>query len=389
MKYEELLHRCFRCGYCKLTDDYDGFNCPPYMKYRFESFSPGGRLWLTRAWLSGDVETSERFQQILYACTLCANCVKHCIFPFNDDIVNMFIAAREAVVEAGTLPPAVRDYFKALQVHGNPYKEPAEKRGDWARGLSVPVYDGHDYLLYVGCVGSYDERGQKIARAVARVLNRAGVSFGILGREELCDGNEARAMGETWLFEDLAKKNMALFKARAVKKIVTLDPHAYNAFAKDYKKLGADGEVYHYTQILAEKIDALRPLLKACPATVAYHDPCYLGRHNGVYEAPRKLLAALPGVTLTEMDANRGNALCCGGGGGNFFTDILGGGKDSSARIRIAQAREAGADVLAVCCPQCAKMLDDAGKVEDPENRLEIVDVAELMVRCLKQDETP
>ncbi|MBN1383214.1 MAG: (Fe-S)-binding protein [Deltaproteobacteria bacterium] len=389
MKFEDLLHRCFRCGYCKLTDDYDDFNCPPHMKYRFESFSPGGRLWLTRAWLGGDVGTSERFEQILYSCTLCANCVKHCIFPFNEDLVNMFIAAREAVVEAGTLPPAVRDYFKALRVHGNPYKEPAEMRGDWARGLSVPTYDRHEYLLYIGCVGSYDERGRKIARAVARVLNQAGVSFGILGPAELCDGNEARAMGETWLFEELAKKNMALFQARGVKKIVALDPHAYNAFTKEYRKLGADWEVYHYTQILAEKIDVLRPLLKVYPTAVAYHDPCYLGRHNGIYEAPRQILAALPGITLAEMDANRGNALCCGGGGGNFFTDILGGGKDSSARIRIAQAREAGADVLAVCCPQCAKMLDDAGKAENPEKRLEIVDIAELIVRCLRKEETP
>ncbi len=389
MKYEDLLHLCFRCGYCKLTDDYDNFNCPPHMKYRFESFSPGGRLWLTRAWLKGDVQTSDRFEQILYSCTLCANCVKHCIFPFNDDIVNIFIAAREAAVEAGTLPPSVRDYFKAIQIYGNPYKESAEKRGDWARGLSVPIYDGHDYLLYIGCVGSYDERGQKIARAVAHVLQQAGVSCGIFGPEELCDGNEVQAMGEAWLFEGLAQKNMEMFKARGVRKIITLDPHAYNAFSRDYRKLGADWDVYHYTQILAEKIAALIPLLKAYPATITYHDPCYLGRHNDVYAAPRQILAALPGITFVEMDCNRENALCCGGGGGNFFTDILGGGKESSARIRIAQAREVGADVVAVCCPQCAKMLEDAVKAEDPGQGLEIFDIAELIARGLHKDEMP
>jgi len=384
MKYEDLLHRCFRCGYCKLTDDYDDFNCPPHLKYRFESFSPGGRLWLTQAWLQGDVQTSERFEQILYSCTLCANCVKHCIFPFNDDIVNILVAAREAVVETGTLPPPVRDYFKALQVYGNPYKEPPEKRGDWARDLSVPVYDGQDYLLYIGCVGSYDERGQKIARAVARVLQQAGVSFGILGGEELCDGNEVQALGEAWLFESLARKNMELFKSRVVRKIITLDPHAFNAFSRDYRKFGADWKVYHYTQILADKVDSLIPLIKARPATVVYHDPCYLGRHNDIYEAPRQILAALPGITFAEMAASRDNALCCGGGGGNFFTDILGGGKQSSARLRIAQAKDAGADIVAVCCPQCAKMLEDAGKAEYPEQRLEILDIAELIARGLQ-----
>jgi len=332
------------------------------------------------------VQTTERFQQILYSCTLCANCVKHCIFPFNDDIVHMLTAAREALVEAGTPPPAARDYFKALQTYGNPYKEPSEKRGDWARGLSVPLYDGQDYLLYIGCVGSYDERGQRIARALSRVLDRIGVSFGILGREEGCDGNEARAMGETWLFEQLAEKNLEMFRSRNVKRIITLDPHAYNAFTQDYRNLGADWEVYHYTQILAERIEALRPLLRTYTATVAYHDPCYLGRHNGVYDAPRQVLAALPGINLVEMDMNGPNALCCGGGGGNFFTDILGGGKESPARIRIAQAREAGADILAVACPQCAKMLDDAAKAEDSDRGVEIVDIAELIVRCMSME---
>jgi len=384
MRYEDILHRCFRCGFCKLTDDYEDFNCPPHKKYRLESFSPGGRMWLTRAWLQGDVQMSERFQQILYSCTLCANCVKHCIFPFNEDLVNIFIAAREAVVEAGMLPPAVRDYFKAIDTYGNPYKEPSAKRGDWALGLPVPIYDGHDYLLYIGCVGSYDERGQKIAQAVASLLHKMSISFGILGQDENCDGNEVKAMGETWLFESLAQKNSEIFRAKNIKKIITIDPHAYNAFAKDYRNFGAEFEVYHYTQLLAQNIDKLVPLLKPLTATVTYHDPCYLGRHNSIDEEPRNILTILPGINFVEMAANRHNALCCGGGGGNFFSDILGTGKESAARLRIRQAQDTGAQIIAVACPQCAKMLTDAIKAADLEESLEAADIAELVLRSMK-----
>ncbi|OPY83864.1 MAG: succinate dehydrogenase/fumarate reductase iron-sulfur subunit [Smithella sp. PtaU1.Bin162] len=384
MKYEDIIHRCFRCGFCKLTDDYEEFNCPPHKKYRLESFSPGGRMWLIRARIKGDVQISERYQQILYSCTLCANCVTHCIFPFKEDLVNIFTAARESLVEEGTLPPAVRDYLKSIQTYGNPYKEPSAKRGDWANGLSVPAYDGQEYLLYIGCVGSYDERARKIARSVALLLKTLNISFGILGAEEICDGNEVRALGETWLFEGLAQRNIEYFKTRNIKKIITLDPHAYNAFTLEYKTLGADLEVYHYTQILAEKTAALADRLKTDPLEVTYHDPCYLGRHNNLYDEPRKILAALPGVKFAEMVANRGNALCCGGGGGNFFSDILGGGKESPARIRVAQAKETGAGIISIACPQCAKMLEDAVKAEDLEDKLAVKDIAELVLSRLE-----
>jgi len=385
MKYEDIIHRCFRCGFCKLTDDYEDFNCPPHKKYRLESFSPGGRMWLIRARLKGNVQISERYQQILYSCTMCASCVAHCIFPFKEDLVNIFTAARESLVEEGTLPPAVRDYLKSIQTYGNPYKEPSEKRGEWAKGLSVPAYKGQEYLLYIGCVGSYDERAQKIARSVALLLKTLNISFGILGKEETCDGNEVRALGETWLFESLAQKNIEYFQAQNIKKIITLDPHAYNAFVREYKNMGADLEVYHYTQIVAKKIDALVLSPDSCAATVTYHDPCYLGRHNGIYEEPRKILAALPGINFVEMDSSRASALCCGGGGGNFFSDILGGGKESPARIRIAQAQKAGADIIAVACPQCAKMLEDAIKAEDLEDKLKVADIAELIVQRMTE----
>jgi len=383
MRYEEIVHRCFRCGYCKFTGDYSDFNCPSYRKFFFESYSPGGRMWLIQAWLNDEIKNSKRFQEILFSCATCANCVEHCVFTFSDDLVNIFTAAREEMVNKGLIPPGVRDYLKNINISGNPYKEPADERGRWAEGTPVETYDGQEYLFYIGCVGSYDERAKKIARAVGNLLIRAGVSIGILGNRETCDGNEVRALGEMGLFRFLAEQNITLFKGLGVKKIITLDPHAFNAFKQDYPGLGGGFETFHYTQILAPLIQSGKIPLKEYRATITYHDPCYLGRHNSEYDSPRKILKSIPEVELIEMDQNRENAFCCGGGGGNFFTDILGGGEDSPNRIRVRQVLDTEAQIIAVSCPQCAKMLDDAVKAEEMEEKFEALDVAEIVTRAL------
>src|SRR6056297_2436823 len=157
MQYEEILHRCFRCGFCKLPGDYSDINCPAYLRYRFESFSPGGRMWLIRAWLNGEVEADARFQETLFSCATCNNCVEHCIFPkFKDLLLSAFIAARAELVDQGSVPAPVRDYLTRIYEHGNPYKIPQKKRGNWAEEAAVPRYDGHDYLFFVGDVGSFD-----------------------------------------------------------------------------------------------------------------------------------------------------------------------------------------------------------------------------------------
>jgi len=383
MKYADMVHRCFRCGYCKFTSDYTDFNCPAYRKFRFETYSPGGRMWLIRGWLNGDIKNSERFQEILFSCATCANCVEHCVFAFSDDLVNIFIAAREELVAEGLIPPPVRDYLKAIHINGNPYKAPAAERGKWAEGSGLETYKNHDYLFYVGCVGSYDERAVKIARAVGTLLVKAGLSIGILGEKETCDGNEVRALGESGLFEQLAGQNIQAFKDLGVKKIITLDPHAFNAFKNDYPGLGGEFEVYHYTQVLAPLIQGGKVPLKECPLKVTYHDPCYLGRHNHEYLAPRSILKAIPGLELVEMERHGENAFCCGGGGGNFFTDILGGGEESPARLRVREALDTGAEIIAVACPQCAKMLEDAIKSEELDDRLKVMDVAEIVTGCV------
>lgn len=379
MQYEEVIHRCFRCGYCKLTDDYLALNCPPYRKFRFETYSPGGRLWLIRAWLNGEIKTSNRLMEIVYSCATCGNCSKHCVMKFRDDLTRMMVAAREEIVSRGVLPPAVRDCLKNIHTHGNPYRAPENERGKWAEGANIKAYSDQDYLFYVGCAGSYDERGQKIARTVATLLDAAGVSFGILGEEESCDGNEVRALGETGLFQFLAEKNIDTFGRKGVKKIITLSPHGFNAMKNEYPTLNGHFQVFHYTHILSDLLRHGRLKPSQYKAKVTYHDPCYLGRHNHEYESPRMILTSIPGLTLAEMDQNRSNALCCGGGGGNFYTDILGGGPDSPSRIRVRQACDTGADLLAVACPKCAKMLQEAVKAEDLEGQLAVADVAEIV----------
>ena len=381
--HAEIVHRCFRCGYCKFPGDYVDFNCPSYKAYGSDTYAPGGRMWLIRAWLSNEIETGPRFAEILYSCVACDNCKDQCVYPrFKDFLPDIFQETKAELVNEGKIPPEVRDYFKAVTVNGNPYKLPQEERGKWAEGTGVKEFSDQEYLFYVGCVGSYDEVGQKMARSVGSLLSDVGVSMGILGSEEACDGNEVKILGETGLFTKLAEDNILKFKIKGVKKIITLDPHALNAFKKDYPNLGGRFEVYHFTEILAGLMENQKVALSEYKAKVTYHDPCYLGRHNMIYDPPREILKGIPGLELVEMRRNRVSAFCCGGGGGNFFTDIIGTGEDSPGRVRIREALDTGAEIVAVACPQCAKMLTDAVKAEDLEDRLEVVDIAEIVNRA-------
>jgi Fe-S oxidoreductase len=386
MQHAEILHRCFRCGYCKLPGDYLDLNCPAYLEYRFETFSPGGRMWLLRAWLEGDIETSERLQRILFSCATCGNCTEHCAFPkFKDLLLEAFTAGKAALVEAGTVPPAVRDYLTVVYEHGNPYKLPPRKRTLWAEGLDLPLYAGQEHLLWVGDVGGGDPRGRRMAAQVAALLRRAGVDFGILGPEEISDGNDVAALGETELFAHLAEGNIARLQQRGVKNIVTVSPHGFYALSRRYPELGGRFTVTHYTQVLARAMGLLAPAADRPPMTVTFHDPCYLDRHGGEHWAPRRIVAALPGVSLKEMPRTGKNALCCGGGGGNFFTHLLGEGADAPARVRVREAAETGADVLLTACPICLNMLEAAAVSENLDGRLRVCDVAELVAERLAE----
>lgn len=380
IEHADIVHRCFRCGYCKFPGDYVDFNCPSYKALGWESYAPGGRMWLIRAWLSDEIQTSEHFAHILYSCAACGNCKEQCVYPrFKDFLLDIFEETKAELVNEGRVPPAVRDYFKAINVNGNPYKRPQDERDKWAEGTGLPKFSDQEYLFYVGCVGSYDEVGKKMARSVGSLLHNAGVSMGILGNEETCDGNEVKILGEAGLYTRLAEENILKFKMKGIKKIITLDPHALNVFKKEYPKLGGKFEVFHYTEILAGLIKDEEIALSQYNARVTYHDPCYLGRHNLIYSPPREILKSIPGLELVEMRRNNVNAFCCGGGGGNFFTDVIGPGEDSPGRVRIREALNTGAEVVAVACPSCAKMLGDAIKGEQVDDKIKVMDVSEIV----------
>ena len=380
MEHAEILHRCFRCGYCKLPGNYADINCPAYLAYCFETYAPGGRMWLLRAWLDNKIEAGSRFAEIMFSCTACGNCVAQCAFPeFRDRLLLAFTAGREALLDAGTAPPSVRDWLTRIQNHGNAYGKPAKKSMEWADGLEVDVFDGHEYAFFVDDTGIHEPRGREIARTVATLLKTAGISFGVIGKPCYSDGNDVKAMGETALFESLAEKNISIFNALNIGKIITLSPHSYNVLKNDYPALGGQYQVFHYTQVLAFAMGRL-PLSADRPGlTVALHDPCYLGRHNADYASARMVLQALPGVTMVEMDRNRADALCCGGGGGNFFTDLLSGGDDTPARSRAREAAAAGAQILAVACPLCAIMLEDAVKSENLDKTISVREISEIV----------
>jgi Fe-S oxidoreductase len=383
-KYGDTIHRCFRCGYCKFPVNWaDVNNCPAYARFRMETYSCGGRLWLTRAWLSEEIDWTDHLAHIMFSCTACKNCEIKCPLRFNVDILNMITAAKGEMVERGMLPANVKEFLNNIQLHGNPYGMAKAKRGEWLEGTGLLPYQGQDYLYYVGCVGSYDTRAQEAARALGVVMQKAGVSFGVLGKEELCDGNEVHMMGEKGLFEMTADKNISQFKKLGVHRIVTLSPHAFNAIKNIYPWYGGQFEVLHQTQLLRNLIrDKRLDLSKGYKAQVTFHDPCFLGRWSGEYEAPRAILKAIPGMTLLEMEKSRDGALCCGGGSGNFYIDFLGGSADSPARRRVREAYEIGADLLAVACPTCLTMLEDAVKSEELEGKLAVKDISEIVAEA-------
>ncbi len=378
----ENIHRCFRCGYCKYTDGHWELNCPAYLRKRFETYSSGGRLWLLRAWLRGEVEWTPRLGDVVYACTTCRNCVEQCPFKFRDMVIDMVVAGRREMVERGLVPAKVKEFLENLQRQGNPWGLARERRAKWLSEVGAPIFTGReDFLLYLGCLASYDNRAAAAAKALIALLKQAGASFGVFGAEEVCDGHEAYLLGEQGLFELLAESNWAKFQELGVKEVVALSPHALHAFTSLYPRLGFEVKTRHYTQALIDALRQGRLTPGELKVRAALHDPCYLGRHLGLYEPPRAVLRFIPGLELIELARSRERALCCGGGSGHFYFDLLA-GAGAPAKARVRDALEAGVEVLAVACPACLVMLDSAVKEEGLEGELLVKDVAELLAEA-------
>jgi Fe-S oxidoreductase len=327
----------------------------------------------------------------LWLCTTCANCLRVC--PKEVNMIKIMPAVREVAVNKGTVPPELQKAFENTVRYGNPLGENPRKRADWAKDAGVPVPTMAqakrpvDVLWYVSTYTSYHQRGKDAARAMARVFTALGVDWGILGTEEKDDGDSQRLAGEKGLFEMLAEQNIATFNKYRFNKLVVTGPHEFNAFKNLYPQYGGNYDTLHYTQFLAPQIDKLKPMMKkSLNVKVTFHDPCYLGRHNGEYDAPRDLLGAIPGVELIEMGRSRVNGYCCGGGGGGMWLDSF--SRDyTTMRLsdrRVVEAVESGADVLAVCCPFEVSRFEDAVKSTGNEGKLVVRDIIQMIDEAMK-----
>jgi Fe-S oxidoreductase/nitrate reductase gamma subunit len=328
--------------------------------------------------LAGDVVDPE----VIWACTTCRWCEEACplFISYVDKIVEM---RRHLVLEKATFPEEAEPAFRGMEVNGNPWQLAAETRGDWAKGLGVPLAaeGGFDVLFWVGCAGSYDDAGKRTSQALARLLQAAGVRFAILGPEERCTGDAARRLGNEYLFQTLAQGNVETLNRHGVKKIVTNCPHCLNTLRHEYPDFGGDYEVLHGTQLVAELVAARKLSLTAeVKRELTFHDPCYLGRTNGEYDAPRRVLGAVPGLVVKEAPLSREKAMCCGAGGGRMWLEEKLGERINQTRVR--QLQESGARDVAVGCPFCAVMVGN-GQQELGQEDARTFDVLELAASAL------
>ena len=364
----DAFKRCFQCGLCDVV-------CP---WNRVRTFSMR-KLVRQATFGMTDIESED-----IWRCTTCGRCPQHC--PRDVQQIESGIALRRIATEYGVFPKAVqpiRTIRGSLVGEGNTLGEERAKRGDWAKGLSVETFtDGMDILYFPGCYPSYDPRLKKVAVATAGILNKAGVNFGILGPKENCCGESIRKTGDEELFKRLARENIKTFIDNGVKKILVSSPHCYHTFKNEYPQFMVNFEVIHISQYLFELIHEGRlELKKEYVKKVTYHDPCYLGRHNGIYDEPREVLKNVPGLELNEMPDCRVDSLCCGGGGGRVWMETQKGERFSD--LRIEQATGIGAEVLATCCPYCITMFEDSRVTMGMDEKIEIKDITEIIAEVI------
>jgi Fe-S oxidoreductase len=360
----DAFKRCFQCGLCDTV-------CP---WNRVRTFSMRKIVREATFGLT-DIESED-----IWRCTTCGRCPQRC--PRDVRQIDSGVALRRIATEYQVFPKAVKPVRTAsasLIDEGNPLSEARKDRANWAEGLSVqPFTEGMEILYFPGCYLSYDPRLKKVARATAQILKRAEVDFGILGAEENCCGESIRKAGDEELFKRLARANIKTFIDHGVKKILVSSPHCYHTFKNEYPEFRVNFEVIHISQYLFELLQAGRLAInKEYRKKVAYHDPCYLGRHNGIFDEPREALKKVPGLALIELPESRVDSLCCGGGGGRIWMETQKGERFSE--LRLQQALDIGAEVLATACPYCITMFEDSRLTLDLTERLEVKDITEII----------
>lgn len=375
----DIVSKCVRCRFC-FTE------CPIYEVS--DGWVTQGGSGITQSLYYGLKfdKIDEDLRNILMRCTTCRSCEIICErLMAGVKLVDAIHMGRQLLFEL-EIPP-IREQQKALeflQKFGNPYGMQPSKRIAWAKELNLKKLDGEsdiDTLYYVGCTPSYDDRVQKVARSIARILQQAGINFGIMENEK-CSGDPALQMGEHGLFEMLKEENVNKFGNAGIKAIVTTSPHDFNCFLKEYSENLKDIEIKHYTEYFSDLVEQGKITYKnEIRQKVTFQDPCYLGKHNKITEQPRKILSSIPGIELIEMQRNRENSLCCGGGGGRIWADFD--EESHLAEVRVLEALETGAEVLVTACPFCLINFTDAIKVLDKENAIVAKDISEIMFEAV------
>lgn len=359
---------CYQCGLCDAV-------CP---------WNRVGNFSMRKIVRQGFFGMTEIDTEEIWRCTTCGTCPQKC--PRDVKQIDSVVALRRIATEYGVYPASVqpiRIVNASLMSDGNPLGEDRKNRANWAEGLSVKTFtEGMDILYFPGCYLSYDPRLKKVAKATVKILNKAGVDFGILGTKESCCGESIRKTGGEELFKQLARENITAFINNGVKKILVSSPHCYHTFKNEYPEFMAYFEIVHISQLLFDLINEGRLYLnKEYTKKITYHDPCYLGRHNGIFDEPREVLKSVQGVELNEMPDSRINSLCCGGGGGRVWMETAKGERFSD--IRIEQATGVGAEVLVTSCPYCITMFEDSRLTMGFAETIEVKDITEIIEEAM------
>ncbi len=360
----EAFKRCFQCGLCDAV-------CP-WNQVRGFSMR---KLVRQASFGLTDIESED-----LWLCTTCGKCPQEC--PRDVKQIESGVALRRIATEYGVFPSQVRSIRTvrgSLMGEGNPLNEERKSRADWAEGLPVKAFtEGMEILYFPGCYLSYDPRLKKVAQATAAILNRAGVDFGILGVKENCCGESIRKAGDEEAYKRLAKENIKTFIDQGVRKILVSSPHCYHTFKNEYPDFRVNFEVVHITQYLSQLLrDGKIEVSRKYEKKMTYHDPCYLGRHNGIYEEPREVLQKISGSKPREMPESLKKSLCCGGGGGRIWMETKKGERFSD--LRLQQALGIGAEVLVTACPYCISNFEDSRLNLEGGETIEIKDITEVL----------
>lgn len=392
------LYACTQCGRCEI-------NCPAHLSGK--PLSPKKMIQDLKkhlldkgSYLLADKQDGEEqikgydgpdiigdliTEDAIWSCVTCRSCMEQCPV-YNEHVDKLVDMRRYLVFMEGRFPSEAQTVLRNMETNSNPWGIGWSTRAEWAEGIRVKILSERsdvDVLYWVGCAGSFDERNKKISTSLANIFNRSGINFGILGTEEKCCGDSARRIGNEYLFQMLATQTIEILKKYHVKKIVAQCPHCYNTLKNEYPQFGGDFEVLHATEFIAELVEKGKlKLSKPNHKIVTYHDSCYLGRYNTIYNAPRKIIESIPGVNLSEMARNKTESLCCGAGGGRMWMEERIGKRMN--QVRLQDALDTHAQLISTACPYCLTMFEDAIKEKNKQEFLVTKDVIELVEEAME-----